>query len=107
MNLNNVYSAVIKSLKGQRVTADINELINIERLKTMYYGYEGPREIEIRFIDPRQFTASQRNFIYALLGDISRETGDKTSLLKDMFYSHFEELRGYPMSLKKNQKHGR
>ncbi|BDQ47497.1 hypothetical protein DBN64_10220 [Enterococcus faecalis] len=104
MNLNNVYSAVIKSLKGQRITADINEVINIERLKTMYYGYDGPREVEIRFIDPRQFTAAQRNFIYALLGDISRETGDKTSMLKDMFYSHFEELRGYPMSLKKESK---
>lgn len=104
MNLNNVYSAVIKSLKGQRITADINEVINIERLKTMYYGYDGPREVEIRFIDPRQFTSAQRNFIYALLGDISRETGDKTSLLKDMFYSHFEELRGYPMSLKNESK---
>lgn len=66
MNLNNVYSAVIESLKGQRITADINEVINIERLKTMYYGYDGPREVEIRFIDPRQFTAAQRNFIYAL-----------------------------------------
>ena len=66
MNLDNVYSAVIKSLKGQRITADINEVINIERLKTMYYGYDGPREVEIRFIDPRQFTAATKLYICAV-----------------------------------------
>ena len=33
MNLNNVYSAVIKSLKDNSITAVINEAINIERLK--------------------------------------------------------------------------
>lgn len=43
MNLNNVYSAVIKSLKNNSITAVINEAINIERLKTMYFDYTGAK----------------------------------------------------------------
>lgn len=58
------YSAVLKKFKGNDIGATINEEVNIERLKTMYDGYDGDRIIEIRFIDPRRFTAQQRNFIY-------------------------------------------
>ncbi|MGK9473245.1 hypothetical protein QQG00_08875 [Melissococcus plutonius] len=43
----NNYSAIIKSLKGQNIMAEINETINIDRLKTMYFSYKGPREVEI------------------------------------------------------------
>ncbi|OJG77964.1 hypothetical protein RV14_GL001296 [Enterococcus ratti] len=47
----------------------------IDRLKTMYDGYDGDRVIEIRFIDPRRFTVQQRNFIYALIL-VKRNLGD-------------------------------
>lgn len=45
------YSAVLKKFKGKDIGATINEEVNIERLKTMYDGYDGDRVIEIRFID--------------------------------------------------------
>ncbi|EGP5042388.1 hypothetical protein E3418_002077 [Enterococcus faecium] len=69
------YSAVLKKFKGKDIGATINEEVNVERLKTMYDGYDGDRVIEIRFIDPRRFTVQQRNFIYALIGDIFIDTG--------------------------------
>ncbi|MDT2220612.1 putative HNHc nuclease [Enterococcus faecalis] len=100
MNLNNVYSAVIKSLKDNSITAVINGAINLERLKTMYYGYTGPREIEIRFIDPRKFSIAQRKFIFAMLEDIYVATGQEIDVLKEMFYLRFEALQGYKISLK-------
>lgn len=100
MNLNNVYSAVIKSLKDNSITAVINEAINIERLKTMYFDYTGPREVEIRFIDPRKFSVAQRRFIFAMLEDIFSFTGQETEVLKEMFYLRFEALQGYKISLK-------
>ena len=100
MNLNNVYSAVIKSLKDNSITAVINEAINIERLKTMYFDYTGPREVEIRFIDPRKFSVAQRRFIFAMLEDIFSFTGQETEVLKEMFYLRFEALQGYEISLR-------
>ncbi|HBM4529101.1 TPA: hypothetical protein LWM60_002929, partial [Enterococcus faecium] len=44
------YSAVLKKFKGKDIGATINEEVNIDRLKTMYDGYDGDRVIEIRFI---------------------------------------------------------
>lgn len=104
MNLINVYSAVLKSLRGQFITAKVNEVINIERLKTMYYGHSGSREIEIRFIDPRKFSAAQRRFIFAMIGDIFLYTGQETETLKEIFYLRFEALQGYKISLKNDSK---
>ena len=72
------YSAVLRRFKGNQIVAKINEEVNIDRLKTMYDGYDGDRVIEIRFIDPRRFTVQQRNFIYALIGDIFIDTGMPT-----------------------------
>ncbi|MDP8597826.1 hypothetical protein RAN65_14000, partial [Enterococcus lactis] len=53
------YSAVLRRFKGNQIVARINEEVNIERLKTMYDGYDGDRVIEICFIDPRRFTVQQ------------------------------------------------
>ena len=78
---------------------EINEELNIERLKTIYFGYDGDREIEVRFIDPRKFTAEQRRFVYALLGDIYAYTGEPIESLKDYFYHVYEALTGRMISL--------
>lgn len=98
--INGNYSATVKSLDLQRLTADINEELNIDRLKTMYFGFDGDREVEIRFIDPRGFSAEQRRFIYALLGDIYAYTGEPIESLKDYFWSRYEALTGREISLK-------
>ncbi|EGV6193910.1 DUF1140 family protein [Enterococcus faecium] len=94
------YSAVLKKFKGKDIGATINEEVNIDRLKTMYDGYDGDRVIEIRFIDPRRFTVQQRNFIYALIGDIFIDTGMPTDFWKEFFYFRFEGVTGRKISLK-------
>ncbi|MDU5304817.1 MAG: hypothetical protein E6156_14415, partial [Enterococcus faecium] len=94
------YSAVLKKFKGNDIGATINEEVNIDRLKTMYDGYDGDRVIEIRFIDPRRFTVQQRNFIYALIGDIFIDTGMPTDFWKEFFYFRFEGVTGREISLK-------
>lgn len=94
------YSAVLKYLKKKTIAAQINEEVNLERLKTMYDGYDGDRIIEIRFIDPRRFTVQQRNFIYALMGDIFIDTGTPTEFWKEFFYFRFEGITGRKISLK-------
>ncbi|WP_317915366.1 putative HNHc nuclease, partial [Enterococcus faecium] len=94
------YSAVLRRFKGNQIVARINEEVNIERLKTMYDGYDGDRVIEIRFIDPRRFTVQQRNFIYALIGDIFIDTGMPTDFWKEFFYFRFEGVTGREISLK-------
>ncbi|MGK9299679.1 putative HNHc nuclease, partial [Melissococcus plutonius] len=83
---------MVKSLKGQGIEAEINEQVNLERLKTMYFGYKGDREIEIKFIDPRRFTAEQRKFLFALIGDIYAYTGEPIESLKAYFYLKYEAL---------------
>lgn len=98
------YSAVIKYFKGNKLTAEINEVVNIDRLRTMYEGYEGDRIIEVRFIDPRRFTVQQRNFIYALIGDIFLYYGQSTEDLKEYFYFLFEGISGRNISLADDSK---
>ena len=97
--MNERYSAIVKSLDLQRLTVDINEEINIERLQTMYFDYDGEREIELRFVDPRRFTAEQRRFAYALLGDIYAYTGEPIESLKEVFKLRYEALTGLRISL--------
>ncbi len=96
---NENYSAIVKKLDYQRLIVDINEELNLERLKTMYFDYDGDREIEFRFTDPRRFTAEQRRFIYALLGDIYAFTGEPIESLKEYFYHIYEALTGLKISL--------
>lgn len=97
--MNERYSAIVKSLDLQRLTVDINEEINIERLQTMYFDFDGDREIELRFIDPRRFTAEQRRFAYALLGDIYAYYGEPIESLKEVFKLRYEALTGLNISL--------
>ena len=97
--MNEAYSAIVKKLDHQRLTVDINEEINIERLQTMYYDFDGDREVEVRFIDPRRFTEEQRRFIYALIGDISDFTGQPRESLKEIFRWRYEAITGQSISL--------
>lgn len=98
------YSAVIKRLDGQQLSVTINENINFDRLETIYYGYEGPKEVELRFIDPRRFSAEQRMFIYALIGDIFNATGQPSDFMKEYFKIKFEGVTGRTISLSNNSK---
>lgn len=98
------YSAVIKRLDGQRLIVDINEEINIERLQTVYYDYEGEQEIELRFVDPRGFSSEQRRFIYALIGDIYNATGQPKDDLKEYFNIKYEGVTGREMRLSDESK---
>jgi hypothetical protein len=98
------YSAVLHLFKGNEIKAEINEQVNVDRLRTMYEGYEGDRVIEIRFIDPRRFTVQQRNFIHALIGDIFLYYGQSTEESKEYFYFLFEGITGRSISLADDSK---
>lgn len=99
MRLIDTYSAKLQVLKNNTIQARINEEINVARLQTMYAGWEGDRIIEVRFIDPRRFTAEQRLFIYALLGDIYAHTGQPVDGLKEVFKLRYEAITGETISL--------
>lgn len=94
-----IYSGVIKKLDNQRITADLNEAVNIERLKTFYFDYDGERMVEVKILDPRQFTPQQRRFVYAMLGDIYSHTGQPIESLKEDFYHRYETVTGEKISL--------
>lgn len=104
MRLIDTYSAKLQILKNNTLQAQINEEINVQRLRTMYEDYPGDRIIEVRFIDPRRFTAEQRRFIYALLGDIYTHTGQPVESLKEVFKLRYEALTGESISLKNDSK---
>lgn len=93
------YSAIIRRLNEQSLTVDINEQINYDRLQTMYFSYTGPREVEVRFVDPRQFTAEQRRFIYALIGDVYNATGQPLDYLEEYFKYQYKGVTGKRISL--------
>lgn len=93
------YSGIIRKLDNQRLVIDVNEELNIERLKTFYFGYEGERIAEIKILDPRQFTPQQRKFIFALINDISAYTGQFQEEVKNYFYWQYEALTGSKISL--------
>lgn len=93
------YSGVIKKIANKTVTVSLNEIINIERLKTMYFDYSGDVQIELKINDPRKFNTQQRLFYYAMLGDISAYTGEVVESLDDYFKSKYKALTGECISL--------
>ncbi|HIZ53084.1 MAG TPA: hypothetical protein IAA20_03975 [Candidatus Enterococcus avicola] len=98
--LNNLdYTGKIKRIDGDLVTVQINEPLNLERLQTVYNGYTGDREADIRIRDPRSFSPEQRAFTFALLNDIFNYTGQPFEALKDMFYWKYRLLTGKQISL--------
>lgn len=98
--LNNLdYTGKIQRIEGDLVTVKINEPLNLERLRTVFKGYTGDREADIRIRDPRSFSPEQRAFTFALLNDIYFFTGQPFESLKEMFYWKYQLLTGKRISL--------
>lgn len=98
--MNNLsYLAKITSVDGDKVTLQLKESLNIERLKTIFDGYDGERQAELFIKDPRGFTVEQRKFFFALLNDIYKETGLSVDEMKDYIYSMFRYATGNNISL--------
>ncbi|MCC4046480.1 putative HNHc nuclease [Enterococcus gallinarum] len=98
--MNNLsYLAKITKVDEDKVTLQLKESLNIERLKTIFDGYDGERQVEIFIKDPRGFTVEQRKFFFALLNDIYKETGLSIDEMKDYIYSMFRYATGNNISL--------
>lgn len=98
--LNNLdYTGKIQRIDGDLVTVKINEPLNLERLQTVFKGYTGDREADIRIRDPRSFSPEQRAFTFALMNDIYFFTGQPFESLKEMFYWKYQLLTGKRISL--------
>lgn len=98
--MNNLsYLAKITNVDGDKVTLLLKESLNIERLKTIFDGYDGERQAEVFIKDPRGFTVEQRKFFFALLNDIYKETGLSIDEMKDYIYSMFRYATGNNISL--------
>lgn len=93
------YSGKIIKLDNRRIVIDTNEDINIERLKTLYFGYQGHMNVEVTISDPRKFSKQQRLFYYAVLGDIYRYTGESVEILDEFFKNRYTVLTGASISL--------
>ncbi|WP_404997609.1 putative HNHc nuclease [Enterococcus gallinarum] len=99
--MNNLsYLAKIIKVEGNRLTLELKDELNIARLKTIFDGYDGERQAELFIKDPRGFTAEQRAFVFSLMNDIYRYTGQPFDDLKDIFYWQFRFLTGKSISLK-------
>ena len=98
-NLN--YTGEILKLDGQLVTVKLYEPVNVNRLKTVFYGYDGAKGVELLITDPRKFSPQQRSFAFALMQDIYSWNGQPLDDLKEIFYFQFESLTGRGISLKK------
>ena len=99
--MNNLsYLAKIIKVEGNRLTLELKDELNIARLKTIFDGYDGERQAEIFIKDPRGFTVEQRAFVFSLMNDIYRYTGQPFDDLKDIFYWQFRFLTGESISLK-------
>lgn len=99
--MNNLsYLAKITKVEGNRLTLELKDELNITRLKTIFDGYDGERQAELFIKDPRGFTVEQRAFVFSLMNDIYRYTGQPFDDLKDIFYWQFRFLTGKSISLK-------
>lgn len=98
--MNNLsYLAKITKISGRKIILELKEELNIERLKTIFNGFEGERQAEIFIKDPRGFTPQQRRFVFALMQDIYIYTGEPLESLKDVFYWQFRYFTGKNISL--------
>lgn len=98
--MNNLsYLTKITKITGNKIILELKEELNIERLKTIFNGYDGERQAEIFIKDPRGFTPQQRRFVFALMQDIYIYTGEPLERLKDVFYWQFRYFTGKNISL--------
>lgn len=98
--MNNLaYLAKITNISGRKIILELKEELNIERLKTIFNGFDGERQAELFIKDPRGFTPQQRRFVFALMQDIYIYTGEPLESLKDVFYWQFRYFTGKNISL--------
>lgn len=98
--MNNLtYLTKIVKISDNKLVLELKEELNIERLKTIFNGYDGERQAEIFIKDPRGFTPQQRRFVFALMQDIYIYTGEPLESLKDVFYWQFRYFTGKNISL--------
>lgn len=98
--MNNLsYLAKITKISGRKIILELKEELNIERLKTIFSGFDGERQAELFIKDPRGFTPQQRRFVFALMQDIYIYTGEPLESLKDVFYWQFRYFTGKNISL--------
>ncbi|WP_270329188.1 putative HNHc nuclease [Enterococcus malodoratus] len=98
--MNNLsYLAKITKISGRKIILELKEELNIERLKTIFNGFDGERQAELSIKDPRGFTPQQRRFVFALMQDIYIYTGEPLESLKDVFYWQFRYFTGKNISL--------
>lgn len=98
--MNNLtYLTKIVKISGNKLVLELKEELNIDRLKTIFSGFDGERQAEIFIKDPRGFTPQQRRFVFALMQDIYIYTGEPLESLKDVFYWQFRYFTGKNISL--------
>lgn len=98
--MNNLsYLTKITKITGNKIILELKEELNIERLKTIFSGFDGERQAELFIKDPRGFTPQQRRFVFALMQDIYIYTGEPLESLKDVFYWQFRYFTGKDISL--------
>ncbi|WP_251854505.1 putative HNHc nuclease [Enterococcus italicus] len=98
--MNNLsYLAKIAKVEDNKITLELKDELNIERLRTIFEGHQGERQAELFIKDPRGFTIEQRRFTFALMQDIYKHTGQPLDSLKDIFYWQFRALTGKDISL--------
>ncbi|MDT2391002.1 putative HNHc nuclease [Enterococcus avium] len=98
--MNNLsYLAKITKISGRKIILELKEELNIDRLKTIFSGFDGERQAELFIKDPRGFTPQQRRFVFALMQDIYIYTGEPLESLKDVFYWQFRYFTGKNISL--------
>lgn len=98
--MNNLsYLTKITKISGRKIILELKEELNIERLKTIFSGFDGERQAELFIKDPRGFTPQQRRFVFALMQDIYIYTGEPLESLKDVFYWQFRYFTGKNISL--------
>lgn len=98
--MNNLtYLTKIVKISGNKIVLELKEELNIERLKTIFNGFDGERQAELFIKDPRGFTVEQRRFVFALMQDIYIYTGEPLESLKDVFYWQFRYFTGKNISL--------
>lgn len=98
--MNNLtYLTKIVKISGNKLVLELKEELNIDRLKTIFSGFDGERQAELFIKDPRGFTPQQRRFVFALMQDIYIYTGEPLESLKDVFYWQFRYFTGKNISL--------
>ncbi|MDT2771587.1 putative HNHc nuclease [Enterococcus pseudoavium] len=98
--MNNLtYLTKIVKISGNKLVLELKEELNIDRLKTIFNGFDGERQAELFIKDPRGFTPQQRRFVFALMQDIYIYTGEPLESLKDVFYWQFRYFTGKDISL--------